>query len=106
MFSAILTVALVLGSPEPRRYADAYIVTRADLSAAEVHRQINRRQVGNVLSFGVMEDFADAETRWTLLKLLIPVSCDTTWDYYRLGMDLSGGDVREVIWKRHPRVEW
>jgi creatinine amidohydrolase/Fe(II)-dependent formamide hydrolase-like protein len=111
MFSAILTAALVLGSPEPRRKADAWLVTPAFVSAASLHRSINKRQPGAILSVGVIEEHVvlaermdrvgvQMYVRATRLRLLVSRWCDTDVEWYYAECDLMDVPlVRGVVWE-------
>src|SRR5688572_8190367 len=101
MGSLILTVALLLGSHEPPREADAWFTSPAETTASQVRRGVSQKQPGGVLSFGILDDYVDGDARVTLLRLLVPQSCDTPMEWYRIGLGLEDvPDVREVVWKR------
>jgi hypothetical protein len=114
MISAILAAAAFLGSLQP---ADALVITRAEITAEQIHRDLNTPPC-LVLSYGIMHEqvyeqemfyFATGKVsieklRATILRVWAPKTLRTDGEWDRLAGELSPAFsiIRDLQWSRRP----
>jgi hypothetical protein len=114
MISMILAAAAFLGSLQQ---ADALFITRAEITAEQVHKDLNTPPC-LVLSYGIIEDRVFQQEvldhlgeegqmvrlRATMLRIWVPKTRDTDVEWNQLATELSPpfSIIRDVYWSRRP----